>query len=240
MSANFGTVTQVIGPVIDVMFEGGKENIPPIYNALKVLRDNGEELILEVEQHIGEDTVRCVAMESTDGLRRGVKVEDLGRAIAVPTGNQVKGRLLNVVGEPIDDLPQLDRENLRPIHQPAPPFDDLAISTEVLYTGIKVIDLLEPYSKGGKIGLFGGAGVGKTVLIMELINNIAKGHNGFSVFTGVGERTREGNDLLREMIESGVMKYGDKFKVWKRGSGTSPTLTWKRSTSRRLRLSLAR
>ena len=212
MSANFGTVTQVIGPVIDVMFEGGKENIPPIYNALKVLRDNGEELILEVEQHIGEDTVRCVAMESTDGLRRGVKVEDLGRAIAVPTGNQVKGRLLNVVGEPIDDLPQLDRENLRPIHQPAPPFDDLAISTEVLYTGIKVIDLLEPYSKGGKIGLFGGAGVGKTVLIMELINNIAKGHNGFSVFTGVGERTREGNDLLREMIESGVMKYGDKFK----------------------------
>ncbi len=212
MSANFGTVTQVIGPVINVMFEGGKENIPPIYNALKVLRDNGEELILEVEQHIGEDTVRCVAMESTDGLRRGVKVEDLGRAIAVPTGNQVKGRLLNVVGEPIDDLPQLDRENLRPIHQPAPPFDDLAISTEVLYTGIKVIDLLEPYSKGGKIGLFGGAGVGKTVLIMELINNIAKGHNGFSVFTGVGERTREGNDLLREMIESGVMKYGDKFK----------------------------
>jgi len=202
----------VIGTVIDVMFEGGKENIPPIYNALKVLRDNGEELILEVEQHIGEDTVRCVAMESTDGLRRGVKVEDLGRAIAVPTGNQVKGRLLNVVGEPIDDLPQLDRENLRPIHQPAPPFDDLAISTEVLYTGIKVIDLLEPYSKGGKIGLFGGAGVGKTVLIMELINNIAKGHNGFSVFTGVGERTREGNDLLREMIESGVMKYGDKFK----------------------------
>ncbi len=202
----------MIGPVIDVMFEGGKENIPPIYNALKVLRDNGEELILEVEQHIGEDTVRCVAMESTDGLRRGVKVEDLGRAIAVPTGNQVKGRLLNVVGEPIDDLPQLDRENLRPIHQPAPPFDDLAISTEVLYTGIKVIDLLEPYSKGGKIGLFGGAGVGKTVLIMELINNIAKGHNGFSVFTGVGERTREGNDLLREMIESGVMKYGDKFK----------------------------
>ena len=211
MSANFGTVTQVIGPVIDVSFEGGKENIPPIYNALKVVRDNGEELILEVEQHIGEDTVRCVAMESTDGLRRGVKVEDLGRPIAVPTGNQVKGRLLNVIGEPIDHLPDLDRDKLRPIHQPAPAFDDLAISTEILYTGIKVIDLLEPYSKGGKIGLFGGAGVGKTVLIMELINNIAKGHNGFSVFTGVGERTREGNDLLREMIESGVMKYGEKF-----------------------------
>ena len=191
MSANFGTVTQVIGPVIDVSFEGGKECIPPIYNALKVVRDNGEELILEVEQHIGEDTVRCVAMESTDGLRRGVKVEDLGRPIAVPTGNQVKGRLLNVIGEPIDHLADLDRDHLRPIHQPAPAFDDLAISTEVLYTGIKVIDLLEPYSKGGKI---------------------AKGHNGFSVFTGVGERTREGNDLLREMIESGVIKYGEKFK----------------------------
>ncbi len=212
MSANIGSVTQVIGPVIDVTFKGGKENIPPIYNALKVVRDNGEELILEVEQHIGEDTVRCVAMESTDGLRRGVEAIDLGRPIAVPTGNQVKGRLLNVIGDAIDHLPALDRDNLRPIHQPAPAFDDLAISTEILYTGIKVIDLLEPYSKGGKIGLFGGAGVGKTVLIMELINNIAKGHNGFSVFTGVGERTREGNDLLREMIESGVIKYGDKFK----------------------------
>ncbi|MCH5233437.1 MAG: F0F1 ATP synthase subunit beta [Muribaculaceae bacterium] len=207
-----GKVTQVIGPVIDVSFEGGKTNVPPIYNALRVKRDNGEELILEVEQHVGEDTVRCVAMESTDGLRRGVEVEDLGRPIAVPTGNQVKGRLLNVIGEPIDHLAELNRDKLRPIHQPAPGFEDLAISTEVLFTGIKVIDLLEPYSKGGKIGLFGGAGVGKTVLIMELINNIAKGHNGFSVFTGVGERTREGNDLLREMIESGVIKYGDKFK----------------------------
>ena len=212
MSSNFGKVAQVIGPVIDVTFEGGKENIPPIYTALKVDRDNGETLILEVEQHIGEDTVRCVAMESTDGVRRGVKVENLGRSIAVPTGNQVKGRLLNVIGDPIDQLAPISRDNLRPIHQPAPAFDDLAISTEVLFTGIKVIDLLEPYSKGGKIGLFGGAGVGKTVLIMELINNIAKGHNGFSVFTGVGERTREGNDLLREMIESGVVKYGDKFK----------------------------
>jgi F-type H+-transporting ATPase subunit beta len=212
MSANFGTVTQVIGPVIDVSFEGGKDVIPPIYSALKVERDNGESLILEVEQHIGEDTVRCVAMESTDGLRRGVKVENLGRPIAVPTGTQVKGRLLNVIGEPIDHLTELKKENLRPIHQPAPAFDELAISTEILFTGIKVIDLLEPYSKGGKIGLFGGAGVGKTVLIMELINNIAKGHNGFSVFTGVGERTREGNDLLREMIESGVIRYGEKFK----------------------------
>ena len=212
MSAKFGTVTQVIGPVIDVSFEGGKDNIPPIYSALKVERDNGETLILEVEQHIGEDTVRCVAMESTDGIRRGVQVENLGHPIAVPTGDQVKGRLLNVIGEPIDRLPDLKRENMRPIHQPAPSFEELAISTEILFTGIKVIDLLEPYSKGGKIGLFGGAGVGKTVLIMELINNIAKGHNGFSVFTGVGERTREGNDLLREMIESGVIRYGDKFK----------------------------
>ncbi len=212
MSTQYGTVTQVIGPVIDVSFEGGKDAIPPIYSALKVKRDNGEELILEVEQHIGEDVVRCVAMESTDGLRRGVQVENLGHPISVPTGNQIKGRLLNVIGDAIDHLPELERENLRSIHQPAPAFDDLAISTEILYTGIKVIDLLEPYSKGGKIGLFGGAGVGKTVLIMELINNIAKGHNGFSVFTGVGERTREGNDLLREMIESGVIKYGDKFK----------------------------
>ena len=212
MSVNYGTVTQVIGPVVDVTFEGGKENIPPIYNALKVDRDNGEELILEVEQHIGEDIVRCVAMESTDGVRRGVKVINLGHPISVPTGNQVKGRLLNVLGQPIDLLGKLNDENERPIHQPAPPFEDLAISQEILYTGIKVIDLLEPYSKGGKIGLFGGAGVGKTVLIMELINNIAKGHNGFSVFTGVGERTREGNDLLREMIESGVIKYGKKFE----------------------------
>ncbi len=212
MSTLTGTVTQVIGPVVDVMFEGDNNQVPPIYGALKVDRDNGETLILEVEQHIGEDTVRCVAMESTDGLRRGVKADYLGRGIAVPTGDQVKGRLLNVIGEPIDHLPDLNRENLRPIHQPAPEFDELAISTEILFTGIKVIDLLEPYSKGGKIGLFGGAGVGKTVLIMELINNIAKGHNGFSVFTGVGERTREGNDLLREMIESGVMKYGKKFE----------------------------
>ncbi len=212
MSENYGKVAQVIGPVVDVIFEGDQNNIPPIYTPLKIDRQDGTMLILEVEQHIGEDTVRCVAMESTDGLRRGMRVDNLERPIAVPTGEQVKGRLLNVIGNPIDNLPELNRENLRPIHQPAPEFEDLSISTEVLYTGIKVIDLLEPYSKGGKIGLFGGAGVGKTVLIMELINNIAKGHNGFSVFTGVGERTREGNDLLREMIESGVMKYGEKFQ----------------------------
>ena len=212
MSDKFGKIVQVIGPVVDVAFEGEGMVLPPIYTALKIDRPDGSMLILEVEQHIGENTVRCVAMESTDGLQRGTKVTNLDRPIAVPTGNQVKGRLLNVIGEAIDRLPALKREDLRPIHQPAPEFDDLTIGTEILYTGIKVIDLLEPYSKGGKIGLFGGAGVGKTVLIMELINNIAKGHNGFSVFTGVGERTREGNDLLREMIESGVMKYGEKFR----------------------------
>ena len=212
MSEKFGKIAQVIGPVVDVAFEGEGNTIPPIYTSLKIDRADGSELILEVEQHIGEDTVRCVAMDSTDGLQRGMKVVNLDRPIAVPTGEQVKGRLLNVVGEAIDHLPELKRENVRPIHQPAPAFEDLTIGTEILYTGIKVIDLLEPYSKGGKIGLFGGAGVGKTVLIMELINNIAKGHNGFSVYTGVGERTREGNDLLREMIESGVMKYGEKFE----------------------------
>ena len=214
MSDKFGKIAQVIGPVVDVSFDGNQD-LPPIYTALKVKRPgdaDGQELTLEVEQHIGEDTVRCVAMESTDGLQRGLPVINVGHPIAVPTGDQVKGRLLNVMGDAIDRLPALDRKNLRPIHQPAPKFDDLTIGTEILYTGIKVIDLLEPYSKGGKIGLFGGAGVGKTVLIMELINNIAKGHNGFSVFTGVGERTREGNDLLREMIESGVVKYGEKFE----------------------------
>ena len=201
----------MIGPVVDVSFEVEKNDLPPIYTSLKVVREDNSELMLEVEQHIGEHTVRCVAMDSTDGLRRGMSVVNLGQPIAVPTGEQVKGRLLNVIGNPIDHLPDLKDENKRPIHQPAPKFEDLSIGSEILYTGIKVIDLLEPDSKGGKIGLFGGAGVGKTVLIMALINNIAKGHNGFSVFTGVGERTREGNDLLREMLESGVIKYGDKF-----------------------------
>jgi F-type H+-transporting ATPase subunit beta len=212
MSDKFGKIAQVIGPVVDVIFDGEDNIVPPIYTALKIDRPDGTRLVLEVEQHIGENTVRCVAMESTDGLRRGMRVDSLESPIGVPTGDQVKGRLLNVVGEAIDKLPALDRSQLRAIHQPAPEFEDLTIGTEILATGIKVIDLLEPYSKGGKIGLFGGAGVGKTVLIMELINNIAKGHDGFSVFTGVGERTREGNDLLREMIESGVMRYGDKFR----------------------------
>ena len=212
MSEINGKIAQVIGPVVDVIFEGDDTVIPPIYTALQIEREDGSQTVLEVEQHIGENTVRCVAMESTDGLRRGMEVKNLQRPIAVPTGTQIKGRLLNVLGEAIDKLPALDRDNLRSIHQPAPEFEDLTIGTEILSTGIKVIDLLEPYSKGGKIGLIGGAGVGKTVLIMELINNIAKGHDGFSVFTGVGERTREGNDLLREMIESGVMRYGEKFR----------------------------
>ena len=212
MSEKFGKIIQVIGPVVDVSFEGEDNQIPPIYTALHVEREDGSTLVLEVEQHIGEETVRCVAMDSTDGLQRGMKVTNTESPITVPTGEQVKGRLLNVIGQPIDHLKELESTDRRAIHQPAPEFSTLAIATEILYTGIKVIDLLEPYSKGGKIGLFGGAGVGKTVLIMEMINNIAKGHNGFSVFTGVGERTREGNDLLREMIESGVIKYGDKFK----------------------------
>ena len=212
MTNNKGKITQVIGPVVDVSFDIDKNDLPPIYTALKVGRPDGADLLLEVEQHIGEQTVRCVAMDATDGLRRGMEVENMGQPISVPTGEQVKGRLLNVIGQPIDHLPALSDENRRPIHQPAPKFDDLSISSEILYTGIKVIDLLEPYLKGGKIGLFGGAGVGKTVLIMELINNIAKGHNGYSVFAGVGERTREGNDLIRDMIESGVIRYGDKFK----------------------------
>ena len=212
MAESFGKITQVIGPVVDVTFEGGKESVPEIYTSLSVERQDGTDLILEVEQHIGEDTVRCVAMDSTDGLQRGAKVKNLGKPISVPTGDHVKGRLLNVIGQPIDHLTQLSGEERRAIHQPAPSFSDLSITQEILYTGIKVIDLIEPFSKGGKIGLFGGAGVGKTVLIMELIHNIAHGHNGFSVFTGVGERTREGNDLLREMIGSGVIKYGDKFK----------------------------
>ncbi len=212
MKDNIGYISQVIGPVVDATFDGEEAQLPPIYNALKIQRPDGSDLIVEVEQHIGEHTVRCVAMDTTDGLTRGMKVVDLQRPLAMPTGNQVKGRLMNVMGNAIDHLPELDYKEVTPIHRPAPRFEDLSINTEMLYTGIKVIDLLEPYSKGGKIGLFGGAGVGKTVLIMEMIHNIATGHGGFTVFAGVGERTREGNDLLREMIESGVINYGEEFK----------------------------
>ncbi len=211
-----GHISQVIGPVVDVYFEGkdiaASSLLPSIHDALEIKRDNGKTLIVEVQQHIGEDTVRTVAMDRTDGLRRGMEVVPTGRPITMPVGTQVKGRMMNVTGDSIDGMKSLSKENAYPIHREPPKFEELATSRDVLYTGIKVIDLLEPYSKGGKIGLFGGAGVGKTVLIMELINNIAKGHNGFSVFAGVGERTREGNDLLREMIESNVIRYGEAFK----------------------------
>ena len=214
MSQNEGYISQIIGPVIDVHFpELGPEHLlPSIHEAMSIQRPNGTELIVEVQQHIGENTVRTIAMDSTDGLQRRMKVTALGTPISMPVGDQIKGRLLNVVGDRIDGMKVLDRSHVASIHREPPKFDELATSQEVLYTGIKVIDLLEPYVKGGKIGLFGGAGVGKTVLIMELINNIAKKHNGFSVFAGVGERTREGNDLLREMITSGVIRYGDAFK----------------------------
>lgn len=209
--ANHGKIAQIIGPVVDVNFEGGSK-LPKIYNALYVDRPDGQRIVLECQQHLGEDSVRTIAMDATDGLVRGMEVVDTGDAIQMPIGTQIKGRLFNVVGDAIDGLRPLDRTEGLPIHRTAPRFEDLSTSAEILYTGIKVIDLIEPYVKGGKIGLFGGAGVGKTVLIMELINNIAKGYDGMSVFAGVGERTREGNDLLREMIESGVVRYGDEFK----------------------------
>lgn len=205
-----GRIAQVIGPVIDVIFDNA-EGLPDIYDALEVPRQGKETLILEVEQHIGEDTVRCIAMDSSDGLQRGQEVIALGKPIMVPIGENIKGRVFNVVGDAIDGLGNLDKENGLPIHRPAPKFEELSTSAEVLFTGIKVIDLVEPYVKGGKIGLFGGAGVGKTVLIQELMNNIAKGHGGLSVFAGVGERTREGNDLMREMIEAGLINYGEDF-----------------------------
>ena len=210
-----GHISQIIGPVVDVYFDldGDKDaSIPSINDALSIQRDDGSVLIVEVQQHIGENTVRTVAMDSTDGLRRKMPVVATGRAIDMPIGTQIRGRLLNVIGDPIDGLRTLDKSGAFPIHREPPKFEDLSTTTEVLFTGIKVIDLIEPYSRGGKIGLFGGAGVGKTVLIQELINNIAKGQGGFSVFAGVGERTREGNDLLREMIESGIIDYGDEFK----------------------------
>ncbi len=211
MSTINGKIAQVIGPVVDVSFSLEHGNLPNILDALEVIKENGQKVILECQKHIGEDTIRAIAMDSTDGLSRGMKVTAIGSGIKMPVGDGIKGRLFNVVGEAIDGLSQLDNSNGYTIHRESPKFEDLSTATEVLYTGIKVIDLIEPYAKGGKIGLFGGAGVGKTVLIQELINNIAKGYDGYSVFAGVGERTREGNDLLREMIESGIVKYGDEF-----------------------------
>ncbi len=213
MSKVTGKVAQIIGPVVDVVFDTTSAALPKIYDSLEVTKADGSKLVLEVQSHVGEDTVRTISMDSTDGLSRGTAVVSLGSPIQMPIGKEVFGRLFNVVGDPIDGLEALPKtgENGLPIHRPAPKFEDLSTSSEVLFTGIKVIDLIEPYAKGGKIGLFGGAGVGKTVLIQELINNIAKGHGGLSVFAGVGERTREGNDLLREMLESGIIKYGDDF-----------------------------
>ncbi len=211
--SNTGKIKQIIGPIVDVSFEDGNTQLPKILNALEITRPNGEKVVLECQQHLGEESVRCIAMEATDGLTRGMDVLDLGTPIMMPTGEGIKGRLFNVVGDSIDGINlDVSKENGYPIHRKPPRYEDLSTDSEILFTGIKVIDLLEPYAKGGKIGLFGGAGVGKTVLIMELINNIAKAHAGLSVFAGVGERTREGNDLLREMIESGVIRYGKAFE----------------------------
>lgn len=209
--ANIGKIKQIIGAVVDVHFDSDNK-LPEILNAMEITRDNGDKLVLEVQQHLGEDSVRCIAMEGTEGLVRGADVVDTGIPIAMPVGDAIKGRLFNVTGDAIDGLPQPSKVGGRPIHAMPPAFENLSTASEVLFTGIKVIDLIEPYAKGGKIGLFGGAGVGKTVLIQELINNIAKAYSGLSVFAGVGERTREGNDLLREMIEAGIMNYGEDFK----------------------------
>ncbi len=206
---NVGRITQVIGAVVDVQFEG---QLPDILNALET-ENNGQRLVLETAQHLGENTVRTIAMDATEGLVRGAKVTDTGAPISVPVGPEVLGRIMNVIGEPIDELGPVETKSLAPIHAQAPEYVDQSTEQEVLVTGIKVVDLLAPYAKGGKIGLFGGAGVGKTVLIMELINNIAKGHGGYSVFAGVGERTREGNDLYHEMIDSGVIKLEGESKA---------------------------
>ena len=212
MSGLIGKISQIVGPVVDVHFDLSEgSELPRIHDSLNIKRPNGKIVVVEVQQHIGEDTVRTVAMDTTDGLRRGMDAVSTDSPISMPVGTQIRGRVMNVVGETIDGLSSLSTEGALPIHREPPKFEDLTTSQEVLFTGIKVIDLLEPYLKGGKIGLFGGAGVGKTVLIKELINNIAKAHNGFSVFAGVGERTREGNDLLREMIESNVIRYGEAF-----------------------------
>jgi F-type H+-transporting ATPase subunit beta len=211
MSNNTGIISQVIGPVVDVSFERKGMDMPNIYDALEIKRDDGSVLVVECQQHIGENTVRTIAMDSTDGLRRGMEVIATGSPITMPVGEQIKGRLMNVTGLAIDGIGSLDKKGGYPIHRVPPKFEELSTEKEILFTGIKVIDLIEPYSKGGKIGLFGGAGVGKTVVILELINNIAKAYSGLSVFAGVGERTREGNDLLRDMLEAGVINYGKEF-----------------------------
>ena len=205
-----GHISQIIGPVIDVFFDtkgqDAEKVLPKIHDALKIERPDGRELVVEVQQHIGEDTVRCVAMDNTDGLQRGLEAKQTGSPIVMPAGEQIKGRMMNVIGQPIDGMKSLNMQGAYPIHREPPKFEDLSTHKEMLATGIKVIDLLEPYMKGGKIGLFGGAGVGKTVLIQELIRNVAYEHGGYSVFAGVGERSREGNDLWNEMKESGVIE----------------------------------
>ncbi|MCU0422793.1 MAG: F0F1 ATP synthase subunit beta [Bacteroidia bacterium] len=207
-----GVVAQVIGPVVDVRFPDNSEKLPKILDALYIQKSDGTKVVLECQQHLGENIIRTISMEATDGLVRGMEVIPTALPISMPIGDEIRGRLFNVVGDPIDGMKSLPTTNGRSIHREAPRFEDLSTSTEPLFTGIKVIDLIEPYARGGKIGLFGGAGVGKTVLIQELINNIAKAHDGFSVFAGVGERTREGNDLLREMIEANIVLYGEEFK----------------------------
>jgi F-type H+-transporting ATPase subunit beta len=211
MAKNKGVISQVIGPVVDVAFEAAGTEMPNILDALEITREDGSILVVECQQHIGEKTVRAIAMDSTDGLQRGMEVVATGQPITMPIGEQIRGRLMNVTGMPIDGIGPLDKKGGYPIHRKPPKYEDLSTEKEVLYTGIKVIDLIEPYSKGGKVGLFGGAGVGKTVVILELINNIAKAYSGLSVFAGVGERTREGNDLLREMLEANVITYGKEF-----------------------------
>lgn len=209
--ANIGKITQVIGPVVDVAFDTPGSKLPNILDSLEVTKTDGTKIVLECQQHLGEDRVRTIAMDGSEGLVRGMKVTDMGTPISMSIGEDIKGRLFNVIGEAIDGIKQPKGDKRLPIHRSAPTYENLSTSTEVLFTGIKVIDLIEPYAKGGKIGLFGGAGVGKTVLIQELINNIAKAYSGLSVFAGVGERTREGNDLLREMIEAGIVNYGEDF-----------------------------
>jgi hypothetical protein len=218
MKNNVGQVTQVLGAVVDVQFPA---ELPAIMNALE-LQIGAQRLVLEVAQHLGERTVRCIAMDTTDGLVRGTEVTDTGKGISVPVGPGTLGRIVNVIGEPIDERGPVPATMYMPIHREAPAFDEQATSAEILVTGIKVIDLLAPYLKGGKIGLFGGAGVGKTVTIQELINNIAKGHGGVSVFAGVGERTREGNDLYHEMIDAGVIKLGENDRGLQGGPGLWP------------------
>ncbi|HUS19056.1 MAG TPA: F0F1 ATP synthase subunit beta, partial [Terriglobales bacterium] len=212
MAENIGKVIQIAGPAVDLQFGEGK--LPPIYQAIRVTSEGFTttekiDVILEVQQHLGEGRVRCVAMQATDGMVRGMKAIDQGGPISVPVGKQTLGRVMNVIGEPVDNLGPVNAEKRLPIHRLAPSFEEQATTAEMFETGVKVIDLIQPFLKGGKIGLFGGAGVGKTVVIMELINNVAKQHGGYSVFAGVGERTREGNDLWLEMTESGVIKPGD-------------------------------